>query len=338
MRVYNSLFSGLAKNGTLPIQVLRDLHIEMDERKLKYDVYTLTNLVSAYNVMGDFATAENLFYQYKDQKDIKLNSVAYLVIINGYCKNNKVEKAKLLLDEMKSKNIPVTLQIYNSLINGCSRLKNITAANFFFKDLKSSGLIPDIYTWNSLIDCYSKTDQPDLARTLLSNMEKQGVKPDLFSYSPIITSYRKQNKIDEIIALFYEMKYANIKIDSVVWKNIIEVYARNKNLDMAFKLLAQMKKENQKVPKILRHILYSQCKKEDRMDIFIQEFGRSNITDNYQKPGKIKKSIYKELYTPKFNPKEWEIIDDPILTPREKEKSREREKNTIRRSCKIFTI
>jgi len=62
------------------------------------------------------------------------------------------------------------------------------------------------------------------------------------------------------------------------------------------------------------------------MDIFIQEFGRSNITDNYQKPGKIKKSIYKELYTPKFNPKEWEIIDDPILTPREKEKSREREK------------
>ncbi|TQE02792.1 hypothetical protein C1H46_011621 [Malus baccata] len=66
------------------------------------------------------------------------NSFTYSILIDGFCKTNRVENALLLLEEMDDRGFPLCPAAYCSLINSLGKAKQYEATNELFQELKEN--------------------------------------------------------------------------------------------------------------------------------------------------------------------------------------------------------
>ncbi|KAL5127635.1 Pentatricopeptide repeat-containing protein [Glycine soja] len=74
----------------------------------------------------------NLFYEMKEQ-GLHLDTYAYNIVIDGFCKSGKVNKAYQLLEEMEDK---------GSVIDGFGKVGRIDEAYLILEELMQKGLTP----------------------------------------------------------------------------------------------------------------------------------------------------------------------------------------------------
>ncbi|KAJ0860147.1 putative tetratricopeptide-like helical domain superfamily [Helianthus annuus] len=79
------------------------------------------------------------------------NIVTYNSLINGYCLQGEMSKAKTLLDSLMSRGLIPDVITYNSLLNGYCKSLKIEEAIHMFHEVTRKGLNPDLIFYKTMI-------------------------------------------------------------------------------------------------------------------------------------------------------------------------------------------
>ena len=84
-------------------------------------------------------------------KGIFPNTRTYNILINGYCKKEKVDAAIHLLEAMPLKGLTPTIETYSTILGGLFRMHRLDEAHKFYKKMLDQGVKLDTVTCGILL-------------------------------------------------------------------------------------------------------------------------------------------------------------------------------------------
>lgn len=187
-----------ANNGD--IKTCFKLYARMKKHGLKPNAQVYTSLINsiANHQSSDFAM-EKLYYLRKEciEKQVELNDVNYNAMIAAYGRHGRVQEAFVLVDEMRDKKMPMSLNTYNVLFVAAVGQKNggLVLALKLWHMMKQHKIQPDIKTYNLLLRCIRDTNFGDLKlnEVFLKGDDSVDIKfmdigkPNLLAQQPVVT-------------------------------------------------------------------------------------------------------------------------------------------------------
>ncbi|CAN8269261.1 unnamed protein product [Cochlearia groenlandica] len=204
----------------------------------------------------------------------------YSILIDGYCKTNRVEKALLLLEEMDEKGFPPCPAAYCSLVNALGKAKRYEAANELFKELKENfgnvssrvyavmikhfgkcgkltealelfnemkgqgnGPGPDVYAYNALMSGMVKAGMINEANSVFKKMEENGCVADINSHNIILNGFARTGVPSRAIEMFEAMKRCGVKPDGVTYNTLLGCFAHGGMFEEAARMMREMKEK-----------------------------------------------------------------------------------------------
>jgi pentatricopeptide repeat protein len=96
-----------------------ELYRSMKSQSIKPDTVLCTVMLNGAARAGDYSVVYEI---YKDMNSLQLDSVAYTALIYSYAKHgHSMEECWDIYNEMKKRNMPITIATYNALLTGCVR-------------------------------------------------------------------------------------------------------------------------------------------------------------------------------------------------------------------------
>ncbi|KAK1289560.1 Pentatricopeptide repeat-containing protein [Acorus calamus] len=245
----NTLISMLGKAGRVTDAF--KIFNEMEALQCTPNVVTYNTLIKAiFQSRYHTHEAVTLFKNMK-AKGIAPSDFTYSILIDGFCKTNRVEKALLLLEEMDEKGFPRCPAAYCSLINALGKAKRYDAANELFKELKENcgssssrvyavmikhlgkcrrltdaldlemkqlGCTPDVYAYNAVMSGLVRSGMIDEAHSMLRTMQEK----DVVSYNTMLSSLSRAGMFEKAAKLMKEMRLKGFEYDRITYSSILE--------------------------------------------------------------------------------------------------------------------
>ncbi|VFQ97444.1 unnamed protein product [Cuscuta campestris] len=207
----------------------------------------MVSLIHGLCTKGWTEKAFRLFLKLVRSDTYKPNVHTYTVMITGYCKEEKLSRAEMLLNRMQEQGLAPNAQTYTSLIDGYCKAGNFTRAYELMGVIKNNGLSLGMATYNSVIDGLFKKGEVREAYKLLDEGVRAGLSADLVTYTILISdccrrndTQCKQKRMKESEKLFDDA----IRLDLVPTKetltSMISGYCRDKNITSAMKFFHRM--------------------------------------------------------------------------------------------------
>ncbi|GMP34819.1 hypothetical protein CsSME_00007533 [Camellia sinensis var. sinensis] len=132
----NNVINILGRAGRLADAIR---HFEdMESLHCTPNVVTYNTVIKALFECKAPASEASSWFERMKANGVTPSSFTYSILIDGFCKTNRVEKALLLLEEMDEKGFPPCPAAYCSLINTLGKAKRYEAANELFQELKEN--------------------------------------------------------------------------------------------------------------------------------------------------------------------------------------------------------
>lgn len=171
---------------------------------------TLYALVRSLCVVAETPeVAAEILKSIKKEKNRRAKHVRHscLVVIQSFCKKQKIEEAQAILSWMRTIGMPPDNAIYNAVITGLC-----------------------------------KGEKPDEAMTLLEEMPGRHIKPDIYAYNVIMSSYAKAGKMEKACEVFSKTENDNIKSHFISYQILIDGFCRQGSLEKAHHYFSELKK------------------------------------------------------------------------------------------------
>ncbi|XP_050234741.1 pentatricopeptide repeat-containing protein At3g16010 isoform X5 [Mercurialis annua] len=236
----NNVVNILGKVGRLK-DALR-VFDQMEALQCEPNVVTFNTVIKAlFDCKAPASEAASWFEKMK-RRGIAPSSFTYSILIDGFCKTNRVEKALLLLEEMDEKGFPPCPAAYCSLINSLGKAKRYEAANELFLELKENCGRTSARVYAVMIKHFGmvRAGMIDEAHSLLRTMEETGCTPDLNSHNIILNGLARTGVPDRAIDMFMKMKNSMVKPDAISYNTVLSCLSRSGMFEEAAKLMREM--------------------------------------------------------------------------------------------------
>ncbi|KAL8040895.1 hypothetical protein ABFX02_10G129800 [Erythranthe guttata] len=255
---------------------------------------------SAYSSMITIYTRTRLYDKAEDvicflkEDEVVLNKENWLVVLNCYCQQGKLDDAELALRAMKEAGLSPCIVAYNTMITGYGRVSSMDQSERLLDNLKETGLVPDETTYRSLIEGWGRTGNYEKAKFYYTELEKFGFKPNSSNLYTLIRLQAKhedevgairtindmlmigcqKSSILGIVLQAYEKADRLIKMSAVlegpmydhVLKNqtsctiLVTAYVKSSLIDNAMEVLRKKKWKDRVFEDNLYHLLICSCK------------------------------------------------------------------------------
>ncbi|KAM1359756.1 hypothetical protein FF2_046022 [Malus domestica] len=138
-KIYSTLlaiFFKLGKEGRIEDAI--KIFNEMSSLHCTLNMVTYNTVIKVLFESRAPASEATTWFEKMKVNGIVPSSFTYSILIDGFCKTNRVENALLLLEEMDEKGFPLCPAAYCSLINSLGKAKQYKAANELFQELKEN--------------------------------------------------------------------------------------------------------------------------------------------------------------------------------------------------------
>ncbi|KAF3560522.1 hypothetical protein DY000_02012306 [Brassica cretica] len=246
---------------------------EMLERKIDPDVVTFSVLVKE----GNFFEAEEL-YDDMIRMGVYPNTVTYNSIIDGFCKQDRLDDAEHLFYLMSTKGCSPDVITFSTLIDGSCRAKRVDDRIKLLREMSRRGLVANAVTYNTLIHGFCQVGDLNAAQDLLHEMISSGVwpdivmqkskmdldathpfngvEPDVQTYNILITGFINEGKflgaeelykemphrgrVGEGLKLFCEIYGRGIVANAITYKTLIHGFRQVGNINGALDIFQEM--------------------------------------------------------------------------------------------------
>ncbi|KAL3818593.1 hypothetical protein ACJIZ3_004498 [Penstemon smallii] len=128
------------------------------------DQHVLSILVLSYSKFGKVDMAFELIEWMERNLKTSLNEKTFCVLIHGFVKECKVDKALQLYGKMKKVGYLPDISVYDVLIGGLCKNKEFEEALMLYVHMKKSGISPDVRILSQIISC--TPEEKDMIRLL----------------------------------------------------------------------------------------------------------------------------------------------------------------------------
>ncbi|XP_073270516.1 putative pentatricopeptide repeat-containing protein At5g08310, mitochondrial [Primulina huaijiensis] len=182
---YNCLLEVISKIGDVSLMEYR-LN-EMKILELSIDKHTLTPVLQCYCNAGKFEKALMIFNEMNEKGWTDQHILNILVL--SYSKSGKVDAAFELIEWME-RNLKFSLnqEAFCVLIHGFSRESRLDKALQLYYKMKKLGYMPDIAIYDVLIGGLCKNREIEKALILYTHMQQLGILPDVRIISKLLSS------------------------------------------------------------------------------------------------------------------------------------------------------
>ncbi|XP_073022835.1 putative pentatricopeptide repeat-containing protein At5g08310, mitochondrial [Primulina eburnea] len=182
---YNCLLEVISKVGDVSLMEYR-LN-EMKILGLSIDKHTLTPVLQCYCNAGKFEKALMIFNEMNEKGWTDQHVLNILVL--SYSKYGKVDTAFELIEWME-RNLKFSLnqEAFCVLIHGFSRESRLDKALQLYYKMKKLGYMPDIAIYDVLIGGLCKNSEIEKALILYTHMQQLGILPDVRIISKLLSS------------------------------------------------------------------------------------------------------------------------------------------------------
>lgn len=197
--------------------------------KLGFDSELLVQngLIQNYVETGCLGFARQVF----DECSVK-DVVTWTTMINGYTRNNWLEKAIVLFNSMLTSDVEPNEVTMIALLSACSQKGDSVMGRTLHEHIRRKGITCSVNLLNTMLDMYVKCGCLGTAREIFNNMERR----DVFSWTSLLNGYAKGGDLESARKLFDEMPERNI----VSWNAMIAGYSQNSQPMEALELFHNM--------------------------------------------------------------------------------------------------
>ncbi|XLR07190.1 hypothetical protein S83_035128 [Arachis hypogaea] len=200
--------------------------------------------------------------QMMNEKCYQLDTVTCNIMINGLCRNGKLEEAIQMLGEMWTDG-PTSLSKGNSfaglansihnvskctpdvvtytiIVNALCKVGRVEEAKKKFVEMMAKNLRPDSTIYDTFILSFCKQGKISSAFRVLKDMERNGCSRTLKNYNSLILGLGGKRQIFEIYGLMDEMRERGIYPYIYTYNNIISALCEGGKTNDATSLLHEM--------------------------------------------------------------------------------------------------
>ncbi|KAM0941268.1 putative tetratricopeptide-like helical domain superfamily [Dioscorea sansibarensis] len=163
---------------------------EMRERGIAPSKVSYTTLMKAFALSGQPKLAHQVFDEMVKDKRVKVDRVAWNMLVEGYCRLGLIEEGKRVVEKMKESGLQPDVATYGSLANGIALARKPGEALLLWNEVKerreeSPALIPDEGLLDALADVCVRAAFFKKALEIVACMEECGISPNRAKYKRI---------------------------------------------------------------------------------------------------------------------------------------------------------
>jgi pentatricopeptide repeat protein len=132
------------------------------------------------------------------------------------------ERALDLFDEMKMKNMPVTVVSYGSAISACEKGLQYRQCLEYLDEMTEMGIKKNVIIFGAAMSCMEKSCRADIAFQLMERMKLEDVAPNVHIYNSAISACARCNLWEKGYELFKEMDEARVARDVVTFNAVLD--------------------------------------------------------------------------------------------------------------------
>ncbi|ESR52958.1 pentatricopeptide repeat-containing protein [Citrus sinensis] len=200
-----------------------------------------------YTIMISLLGRENLLdkasevFEEMPSQGVARSVFSYTALINAYGRHGQYETSLELLDRMKREKIAPNILTYNTVINACVRggldWEDLLG---LFAEMRHEGIQPDIVTYNTLLSACGGRGLGDEAEMVFRTMNEGGVLPDLTTFSYLVETFGKLGKLEKVSELLREMESGGNLPDVTCYNVLLEAHAKMGSIKEAMDVFRQM--------------------------------------------------------------------------------------------------
>ncbi|GFQ05383.1 putative pentatricopeptide repeat-containing protein at5g08310 mitochondrial [Phtheirospermum japonicum] len=245
------------------------------------DQHILAILVLSYSKRGEVDMAFELIERAEKNLNISLNEKTVYVLIHGFVREYRVDRALDLYDKMKKLGYLPDISVYDVLISGLCKNKEIGKALMLYMHMLESGISPDVRIITQLL--LSIPEEKDMIQLLRDSWMNLDVGKRMLLYASVLTGLVNggnvdkayhllkasvgsgiADKLDMALDLFHDIDKSGCKRSVLLFNNLIHCLSNANRLNECFDLLNEMKRsEFEPTHFTFNCILGCQCRRVD---------------------------------------------------------------------------
>lgn len=174
---------------------------------------------------------------------IPITSNAFSVLIAGYAKIGKAEKAVEAFSTMKDFDCKPDVVTYNCVLHVMVQKEVLLLALAVYNHMLKSNCGPDLATYGILLTGMCKNGQTQDALKLFDEMTQRGISPSQKTYTIVLSGLCRAKRPHDAYRLFNTMKESGLWPDAVTYNALINGFCKLARLDEAYALLRTFERD-----------------------------------------------------------------------------------------------
>ncbi|XP_019083088.1 PREDICTED: pentatricopeptide repeat-containing protein At1g63070, mitochondrial-like isoform X2 [Camelina sativa] len=167
---------------------------DMSQRGLVGDTVTYNTLIQGFFQADDCDNAQMVFKK-MESDGVPPSIVTYNILLDGLCKNGKLEKALVagkvedgwdLFCSLNLKGVKPNVVTYTTMMSGLCSKRLLEEADALFREMKVDGPLPDSGTYNTLIRAHLRDGDETASAELIKEMRSCGFAGDASTFGLVI--------------------------------------------------------------------------------------------------------------------------------------------------------
>jgi pentatricopeptide repeat protein len=219
-----------------------------------------------------------------------INIVSFGIYLKYLCKNDFLDLALLVYDELNKNNILQDEVIYNLLLNGCSKKLDIKNLHRVYMDMINKNIKPNLITYNTIIDAFIRNKNTEKAFKIFDEMINKNISPDNFTLSTLFKGIYKPEHNKYLIQGVNIISNNTYPIDIILINVLLDACIKlkdEKNFNQIFENIINKKYRNIKPDLITYNTYIKGCSKfklyeniEKAFTHLINNYSQNNIIPN----------------------------------------------------------
>lgn len=214
----------------------------MDRFQLKKDVVALNVLVDLLAKERSVELAQDVYIEFRNQ--ITPNLLTYNILLRGWCRAGKIDKARQIMEEMQKSGICPDVVSYTSFVDAYCHEKNFRKVNEILEEMQENNCPPNVVTYTIIMHARGKAKEIDEALAISETMKKNGCAPDVAFCSSLIFILGKAGRLKDAQDVFQDMPNQGLIPDVLTYRTMITSACHHLQEEKALKLLQKMEENH----------------------------------------------------------------------------------------------
>ncbi|CEM00594.1 unnamed protein product [Vitrella brassicaformis CCMP3155] len=237
--VYNTLINAHCEAGLMlpALQIFEEMMAAPPYRKDAHQKTTQHEGLSeafsgSYSPQSDMDSEASSSSYHKPKPDL----ITYSCLIKGFCKQNELDKAMLLMHSMERKGVKPDRILFNILIDGCAKFEDVSTAEVLWNRIldPNNTIVPDNYFLATIVKLFARAQRPDKALQVEEYARANRLPLNSHVISAFMNCCFRNGRLAKAVEIFETAQQSKMDLHSTIYDELISRCVKAEVYEKAF--------------------------------------------------------------------------------------------------------